>query len=501
MASKCKYCGEDAVISTNDAPSVSMRVCQECGSVNDENFISDETPFSRGFDNTSAFDFKQSLSKSARNALQVTTPQGLKLGKNRITIVGQTFKLGVSLIDDAANLYERLFRHPDIIHKTMSNKLLLAAACVYIKMRENDLPVPLRWFCKVSGICANDFSRNFLFVLKCMDIKLNYPSIESEIDIVLEPAKLGSKVMNLTAEIIQLCQKAWIVSGRSHSPVIIAASHIAWYTLTENKGRKSSLRDYCKEFKFSYSRPISDRSSEIHETIFELGKGLPWVIGSFKDKKLFNRKYLLEIVKYRESLLYNHQIEVTEKLVPVIDMKSNSSPSDVKEKGVENSDNSSINTEKLCPNQKTVSFSNSNVKDTSEMNKIFSHSKDDNIQGASAADERPTEIQPNNEHSQNTQESCSSGCKMESKPCDRVNGKFSASKDVQEVVYESDSTLQKNIFIPPILKKPRKRLYYEAVEDSEGLDCNDELSEAHEHDVDQYIRSEEEIKEIKQLKH
>lgn len=499
MASKCKYCGEDAVISTNDAPSVSMRVCQECGSVNDENFISEETPFSRGFDNTSAFDFKQSLSKSARNALQVATPQGLKLGKNRITIVGQTFKLGVSLIDDAVNLYERLFRHPDVINKTMINKLLLAAACVYIKMRENDLPVPLRWFCKVSGICANDFSRNFLFVLKCMDIKLNNPSIESEIDIVLEPAKLGSKVMNLTGEIIQLCQKTWIVSGRSHSPVIIAASHIAWYTLNESKGRKSSLRDYCKEFKFSYSRPIVDRSSEIHETIFELGKSLPWVIGSYKDKKLFNRKYLLEIVKYRESLLYNHQIKVTEKLVPVIDMKSNTSHSELKDKSIENSDTSSISTEKLFLNQKTVSFANSNVKDTSDTSENFS--KDDDIQWASSTDERPTEIQLNNAHSQNTQESFSSGCNMESKSCDSVYGKFSASKVVYEVVYESDSTLQKNIFIPPILKKPRKRLYFETVEDTDGLDCNDELSEAHEHDVDQYIRSEEEIREIKQLKH
>lgn len=86
---------------------------------------------------------------------------------------------------------------------------------------------------------------------------------------------------------------------------------------------------------------------------------------------------------------------------------------------------------------------------------------------------------------------------MESKFCDRVNGKFSVLKDVYEVVYESDFIFQKNIFIFLILKKLRKRLYYEVVEDIEGLDCNDELLEVYEYDVDQYIRLEEEIQEIK----
>lgn len=86
---------------------------------------------------------------------------------------------------------------------------------------------------------------------------------------------------------------------------------------------------------------------------------------------------------------------------------------------------------------------------------------------------------------------------MESKFCDRVNGKFSVLKDVYEVVYESDFIFQKNIFIFLILKKLRKRMYYEVVEDIEGLDCNDELLEVYEYDVDQYIRLEEEIREIK----
>lgn len=86
---------------------------------------------------------------------------------------------------------------------------------------------------------------------------------------------------------------------------------------------------------------------------------------------------------------------------------------------------------------------------------------------------------------------------MESKFCDRVYGKLSVLKDVQEVVYESDFIFQKNIFIFLILKKLRKRLYYEVVEDFDGLDCNDELLVVYEYDVDQYIRLEEEIKEIK----
>lgn len=66
----------------------------------------------------------------------------------------------------------------------MLNKFFLVVVCVYIKMREND------------------FLRNFLFVFKCMDIKLNYLSIELEIDIVLEFVKLGLKVTNFIVEII-----------------------------------------------------------------------------------------------------------------------------------------------------------------------------------------------------------------------------------------------------------------------------------------------------------
>lgn len=68
-----------------------------------------------------------------------------------------------------------------------------------------------------------------------------------------------------------------------------------------------------------------------------------------------------------------------EKFVFVIDMKFNISFLDVKEKGVENCDNFSINIEKLCLNKKIVLFFNFNVKDIFDMNKIFFYFKDDNI--------------------------------------------------------------------------------------------------------------------------
>lgn len=82
-------------------------------------------------------------------------------------------------------------------------------------------------------------------------------------------------------------------------------------------------------------------------------------------------------------------------------MKFNISFLDVKEKGVENCDNFSINIEKLCLNQKIVLFFNFNVKDIFDMNKIFFYFKDDNIQGVLVVDERFIDIQFNNEYFQN----------------------------------------------------------------------------------------------------
>lgn len=82
-------------------------------------------------------------------------------------------------------------------------------------------------------------------------------------------------------------------------------------------------------------------------------------------------------------------------------MKFNISFLDVKEKGVENFDNFSINIEKLCLNQKIVLFFNFNVKDIFDMNKIFFYFKDDNIQGVLVVDERFIDIQFNNEYFQN----------------------------------------------------------------------------------------------------
>lgn len=82
-------------------------------------------------------------------------------------------------------------------------------------------------------------------------------------------------------------------------------------------------------------------------------------------------------------------------------MKFNISFLDVKEKGVENFDNFSINIEKLFLNQKIVLFFNFNVKDIFDMNKIFFYFKDDNIQGVLVVDERFIEIQFNNEYFQN----------------------------------------------------------------------------------------------------
>lgn len=82
-------------------------------------------------------------------------------------------------------------------------------------------------------------------------------------------------------------------------------------------------------------------------------------------------------------------------------MKFNISFLDVKEKGVENFDNFSINIEKLCLNQKIVLFFNFNVKDIFDTNKIFFYFKDDNIQGVLVVDERFIDIQFNNEYFQN----------------------------------------------------------------------------------------------------
>ncbi|XP_061194925.1 transcription factor IIIB 50 kDa subunit-like [Saccostrea echinata] len=475
MATKCGFCGENAVVSESDGSSVSMRVCQECGSIDQENFIVEETSFTRQCDNTSAHEFKQSLSRTARNALSITTPQGLKSGKNRIRVIGQTFKMGAPVIDEALNLYERLFKHPDIINKTISNKLLLAAACMYIMMRQNNIPVSIRWFCKVSDISVNDFSSNFLLVLKAMEITLMHPSIGSRIADVLAPAKLSSKTVNLTREVIQLCEKVWIVSGRSHSPIIVAASHIAWYSLSEHMGRKSSLRDYCRDFGFSFSGSIADRSKEIHDTIFELGKILPWVTRHYKDKKLFIRKYLPEIIKYRESLLHKHKIEVKEKCVEVINVKSEKNPSEIVEGKVEESSKAS-NIENETKHNHTSQTSSKETNSCDFELKNVEIKK--NQQSPSQNDGKNVSIEWDNK-------------------CTKNSGTFAA---VHEVVYESDSNLRKNLFIPPILKKPRKRIYYEAMGDCEGLDSDDELTELQEKDVDKYIRSNDEINMIRQVK-
>ncbi|XP_048747403.2 transcription factor IIIB 50 kDa subunit-like [Ostrea edulis] len=477
MATRCNFCGEDAVVSETDGSFVSMRVCQECGSIDKEHYITEENSFSRQYDNTSAHDFKQTLSRTARNALSVSIPQGLKAGKNRIRIIGQTFKMGAPIIEDATNLYERLFKHPDVINKTITNKLLLAAACMYIMMRQSNIPVSIRWFCKVSDLFVNDFSSNFLLVLRAMDITLIYPSIGSRIADVLAPAKLNSKIINLTREIIELCEKAWLVSGRSHSPIIIAAAHIAWYTLSEHMGRKSSLRDFCREYKFSLPGTVADRSKEIHDTVFELGKTLPWVTGNYKDKKLFNRKYLPAIVKYRESLLHKHKIEVSEKYVPVINVKTEVNPVVRGEEG--KFDSSVIKNEKHA------------------LENLMPQTVVEQEQNSREIEINICQSSPG----------CPNEGKNSSKPSDVCNKSSEKSSEnpsslteLPVVVYESDSVLRKNLFIPPILKKPRKRIYYEAMEDGEGLHSDDELTDAQEKDVDQYIRSVDEINLMRNVK-
>ncbi|XP_062596997.1 transcription factor IIIB 50 kDa subunit-like [Saccostrea cucullata] len=477
MATKCGFCGENAVVS-EDGSSGSMRVCQECGSIAQQNFIVEDTPFTRQCDNTSSHDFKQSLSRNTRNALSVTTPQGLKSGKNRIRIIGQTFKVGTPVIDEALNLYEKLFKHQDVVNKTITNKLLLAAACMYIMMRQNNIPVSLRWFCKVSDISVNEFSSNFLLVLKAMEIHLVHPSIGSRIVDVLAPAKLSSKIVNLTREVIQLCEKVWIVSGRSHSPIIVAASHIAWYSLSEHFGRKSSLRDYCRDYGFSFSGSIADRSKEIHDTIFELGKTLPWVTGHYKDKKIFIRKYLPEIIKYRESLLHKHKIEVKEKSVEMINVKSEINPLEVVEGKVEEKSKES-NIENGAKNNHTSSTSS-----------LKTSSCDFELKNVENLGSERNLLSPLQKDGENVSTEWDDKCTKNS----------SNIAAVHEVVYESDSILRKNLFIPPILKKPRKRKYYEAKEDCEGLDSDDELTELQEKDVDKYIRSADEINMIRQVK-
>lgn len=102
--------------------------------------------------------------------------------------------------------------------------------------------------------------------------------------------------------LVELAADAWIVSGRKHIPIMMAAIYLAWQSLKPIKQRlKFTLDKFCQIAKVNKQRPALTRIIEMKEMLCKLGKEIPWVTEAVNPSNVV--QLMEDILKHRYALL------------------------------------------------------------------------------------------------------------------------------------------------------------------------------------------------------
>lgn len=237
--------------------------------------------------------------------------------------------------DEAANLFERAYNHPNFLHISLSKKQVLAGCCILYVCRQNSWPVFMGTLgylleadnfqmgtiyqeltkslnMQTTKICITSMLESF-----CYDFKLTPDQVEEVFSVAPQ------RLVEQTSALIELAADTWILTGRQPFPLFLAAVYVAWQSLNPLARMKYSLIKFCKIAKapeqlWRRSREtINKRLNELLEVLCKLGRELPWVRPT--DIQMNTITTLVEdILKHRKTLLmmavthYEKQLEETQ---------------------------------------------------------------------------------------------------------------------------------------------------------------------------------------------
>lgn len=370
MSKTCPSCKADALIwegYDNQVHGTSQRVCTECGIVVEDGSFTKDTFVT----NASSSDYR-SYAGSLPTAFQIrqhrTVSKGLKEGRARVQDMTSKFRFTRLLKEETSTLFERCVKEKKFNRINIPKKLVLATACVYLTCLRNRLPVTLRQIAELSTIKTCAINRMKNLITEVMDLERQFFEINTVVEIMCQKAGMEPRCVNLTKQLMTICDETWISQGRNPSATVPAAIYLAWQAHNFLDKHNTTFKDFAFHYNLEFRPMALKRIKEICDTLVVLAQNLPW-LNECDAKSVV--EYIPDICRYQQSLLMKAKKISRDSTVEIkIETSINKDDSNIKNDTNENSSN--IIEDLQCL---TKTVKQENIADTNVCSRIKCHRK------------------------------------------------------------------------------------------------------------------------------
>lgn len=308
----CPVCGENAIVDDVSGEH-NITVCGECGSILSEFNLTNDGATEVGYqhEGNTVDNFYAIAPKYTGNSIKEYETKGKVMGKKIAKNACIVLNFTRDMTEYACNLYCEVFVDKDFHIRSLDSKKYVSYACVYIAIRFFDRPVTLKEFCGIFKLPVHKVAAFMKVVLRIKKITLPHQSIAALTVHILTKAKLCHLQVTVL-QILQICDKLWLSTGRHRDSLITAAVYCAWVADDVMCNKSVTLKDFCKRYSFDFTITVKKRLKEMKDILSALTQKLPWAL--HKGRREFVFVNLIDTLKYQKSLIHasEHSILVEE---------------------------------------------------------------------------------------------------------------------------------------------------------------------------------------------
>ncbi|XP_052099912.1 transcription factor IIIB 50 kDa subunit-like [Mytilus californianus] len=302
MIGQCTMCGYNALVKHDG-----YMVCEECGTINNEDMITSEFQDYEGYQSASQNKWIMNDKKKHLAHFDGKIPDGKREGLSHIKIYSKLLTFSSDMVERAENMFSILYKDEEVIHKVMEAKEALSSACLFVEGRKFGQVISIKEFSKVTGVKVGLLVKAINLIKRKFFITLPKTTIaEMSVEIAFKN-NIEPDVRRAAQEIISLCDRAWLVTGRQPQKIIWAAFYISVKSYSLDENRKLTQTNFMKKHGQKVNVQDKERLNEILEILKDIGDTIPWA--SNKNKKDFVYHNLKDILKYSKMALMEKRMK------------------------------------------------------------------------------------------------------------------------------------------------------------------------------------------------
>ncbi len=200
--------------------------------------------------------------------------------------------------DQTVNFFTEAYRHKTFLFRSEIAKEHLAAVCLFVVARKNNIPLNLYHVAKHVPSRKKFFKiKRLLF--ETMDIHMgSSPSVAQHVAYVLEGKGFNGAFVQKVCDLLFLFRKAWLTEQRNRDGLVIFCARFIYMASTKQK-RPIGFPTFVKKFGLAV---VSRRTRHAcNNFLLKLAQSLPWVDRSIKMSQVHH--YLEDILQFQNGLM------------------------------------------------------------------------------------------------------------------------------------------------------------------------------------------------------